>query len=400
MTNMCRYVVAFCLSLLFILTTGCGGKKSSYELAHDKQAQIQKELAVTTTPEINLDKPDSIAKAYLDYLLNDNLKASYELINVIDDTFFSYEDYEYTMRRSSAGWLIANSTIKVQNLTTEIKQGEAIVSVQYLDGTSEYPATLQITLCMDSSNKWKISSDGLTTKDYLCAVPADTRFYLNDIEVPVQWKTDTVGSFDYYTIPEITPREYETKIYSSLFGSVSGKQDVTLSTEEDNSLTDDERRVIINRFLSDEMFNSIASFVKTYYNNIYRMMDTNADISGIDTFISKDISNKYFRSAYEEGITLRKNSQQAGEPISQEEIIEIYPIQQYPSYILSSSEVVLNMGLLINWDCNGVLKREKIYSSVKMTNESEVWVIKDFKENAWTLLSDTASDFDEHSLDW
>ena len=328
----------------------------------------------------------STVSAYLSYIKAGDYYSARDLINLTDGTFLSSEDLEYVLRRSLLSGIVGNPNGIVLEDTFKESSGTASLDV-FTDNSYSIDKLYTIDLLLNEDNEWSINPIGLVKEVWTCFTPADVRLFLNGIEVDEKYKLKTENSLDYYVIPEIARRDFNTEIISSIFGSIKGS--VQIPEYNRLVLEMEEKPYEINRTIVGELFSQVTLDIKNIYNQVYIHMDNLDAAENITPLLHPSRSYRLFEVYYQSGIDTRKSLTAESTPrYMRTEVLEIMQNPDVISYVFSKDTIVVNIILSLRWEntTTGMVESEKIITAVKVKKSGATWLLDDIRANGWNTL--------------
>ena len=384
--------IVLLLSLSVVLTlSSCGKKNSNIE----QSSVVGLEKYVTEAPEeIPLEDltPDEIATNYISSLVEGDIETAYELVDVADSTFFSSDDFEYVVKRSDLSWVINNKTITPGEVSVNIKKGTAEASTYFIQSSGNYEY-IYFNLNLDKDNIWKISSDSYVMSNVIIKSPIGTRLFLDDKEVKSTYLKSSANSYDYYSVPCVARKDWESHVVSSLFGDAVGELIIPDYDQNVEELPED-MEFEVDSSVSSQLFNELKQDILNMYNSIYSNLEAGSDISSIQDFISPNKSIDAFRPVYEKGIASISSRE-----ISDIRLVDITSLSEYPSFINSESEVVVNMGMELNWYEKSSIKSTNLVTAMRLEQVNGKWYLAEAYPNAWCDFTPNLKEYSDTLID-
>lgn len=371
--------------------TGCGDSS----LTGTSQVEMTTEPVTESYSASSIDRTNmlSVAQGFINAIRNNDFDTALQLVDVKDNTFFTTDNLDYVIHHSSIGYLVGDTEAEIYGERSSENAG-AGTYVFYTDSSCYDYYQYKLELKLDDSNLWVITKEPFVVENFQMYVPKNVRFYLNDVEVPLTYKTKTENSLDVYTIPYISRCSYDTAILSSTFGEIDGSITVPEYTSSDTYYVEDTEPIEINRSVPQDKFDELMDYVVNLYNNIYTMMDNDESPELLDQYIGGEKNYKWLEEYYVAGINARMSTKtgtdiESYHQYTNTEILEYWQNPAVESYVFSDDTIVLNMVLKQRWLNDDVAETEMICAGIKLTKTpGGDWLINDITSGAWTRLED------------
>lgn len=381
--------------------TGC---KTATNVASGNINDGTPNLVEATEPEYvysvnNIDRTnaESVAKGFVGAIQNKDFETAKSLINLSDDTFLSDKDLEYVIRRTNIGYMIGNPEAEAYSPVLKEVTGQATYNF-YTTEELSYDLMVRIQLELNDDNLWSINKETYVKNEVSLYVPKGVRLFINDFEVPSDYKVKTENNLDIYTLVDIARREFTTSIVSSIFGQINGSLDIPVYDEANpyNSQYNDMDKtpIEVNRFVTPELFKELGNRVMDIYNSIYILMDNEAPPEELNQFIYDEKNYKFFEQYYQQSLKTRQgvymDSTLTGHLYTDVELLEFWQNPSVASYVFSNDTIVINTIMKIRWNDNSsnTTCSEMISAGVKLTKApGGEWLLNDITRGAWTTLT-------------
>lgn len=396
---MSKKPLAIILASLLLLTS-CGKKdeevQSEPEVTKevvkepyrgDIDAEEEEEEEEKTPEEMN---SFDVSCAFMQAILDGDMETAYSFIDVSDDTFFNQEIFSFVLKRTELAWLMNNSSIIFDSCYTHVNRNLATAeaNLSTYDGGAY---TYALDLNLNDENVWKISTTNFAMSDVRINVPVGTRFFLDEEEVSKKYIKMTTMYFDIYELPLIGRKDWTTHVLSSLFGE--SESSLEIPYYDPNSEVPEDKEFNITSSVSDLLFNEVSKNIKNIYSAFYTNAETN-NFEGVKANISPSIEADTLLPIFNKAVTAISESN-----ISNIEVIGIDPLPDYPSFITSESEVIMNIGVHFLWKHEEELCESAQMTACQLEKIGDDWLLTDIRPNVFVTFENGLNEYTTSSLD-
>lgn len=374
-------------SLLLVSSlNSCGKKKSVDELMEENyQSQLQEYVFEEEAEEEGVDldslSASGVTGAFITAVIEGDITTAYSLIDIEDDTFFSEEVFEYVLKRSDFSWVVRNSDVLLNNYNTNITRNTAISYVELGSVSGDYQE-IELNLILNDDSHWKIDSNIFAMHDITINVPIGTRFFLDEEEVSHKYISDHNSYYDIYKIPMMGRKSWKTHVLSSLFGE--SESEITINYFDDNEVdpTLNVKTFSIISSISDMLFDEVSDYLKNAYEKIYKSAENGEDFSTLSDLFSPNIEAETLKPVYQKALDSTKD-----ENVNDIRVVGIDSLEDYPSFITSESEIVMNVGVHTLWyDSSGHLCESARMTACQLEKVDNNWYICDIRPNVFVYF--------------
>lgn len=381
------------LATVTIIATKCGKDGNATE----KNNKVSTNTLEPYIPPVNTEPPspeemlpNEVADYFLTSLVDGDYDTAYFLMDVTDDTFFTYDDFVFVAKRSDFGWIINNSSVYYSGVSTSINKNFAYSTATFND-VSGNVVTIPFRLRLDADNNWKIIPRPFCQENVTIISPTGTECYLDDTFISEDYLTDTAGSYDYYELPCVARKTWETHVISPLFGDANNKLEIPAldlnywASPEYQSEVPEYR---VDTTVSNKLFKEVQGRLTEIFDALYKNMEAGSDLSSIQQYVSPNTPLEFFRKMYESG-----KQEITANQISEIHLIKIVELEEYSTFIETENQIIANVGISRNWLSNNVLCSNKIVTAVQLEKIDNNWYLTDCYSNPFTNWTDGVNEW-------
>lgn len=398
---MSRRPLAIALASLLLLT-GCGKKED--EAVQSTPEETQEVVKEPYRGDIEMEEEEGeeekapedmnsfdVSCAFVQAILSNDLDTAYSYIDVSDDTFFNSEIFKFIFKRTDLAWLAGNESMNFDSCYTQVNRNlaSAEINLSTYDGGA-YTYTLDLNLSDD--NVWKISPTNYAMTDAIINVPVGTRFFLDEEEVSKKYIKMTTMYFDIYELPLIGRKDWTTHVLSSLFGESESLLEIPFY-EATDEIPETDKEFNITSSVSDLLFNEVAKNVKNIYATFYTNAEAN-NFEGVKACISPSIEADTLLPVFNKAVMAITDS-----GVSNIEVVGIDPLPDYPSFITSESEIILNLGIHFLWHQDEELCESAQMTACQLEKVGDNWLLTDIRPNVFVTYENGLTEYITSSLD-
>ena len=311
--------------------------------------------------EIKYNKPQYMAKNYIQSLINDDYSIAFKYIYLPQDASINKADFESYIKSKEIYKDINKMKIN------KVKEKSTLEYEIELVDSKDNSLKINVDLVERTVNDYRVDENDLYILDYKVNIPKNTKLYISDYLIDESFKTRSGDLEDTYVIPAIAKNKKVFKLENKLS---TNEIEVDVNDESNNKNLEIE--------LNDEELKKKAyDYIKNTWNKIYTEYKNKSKVDKIKGFFDENVSSDEIDKIYNTSMKkITKGRTEIGE-FNSYNITSIVDSKKESSKVITDELLTINFGYSLSWkwkyiNANSAVKMSmNRYSSIMLKYDGE-----------------------------
>lgn len=274
--------------------------------------------------------PNDVIMTFFDKIGEGDIHTAFSCVYVPEKALVTIADFKWYIYKEGyenlvdSDWRYKSSEIDTKGIVRE-------ATVELINLNTRETLEMEVEAVLNENNRWQVQPIDFLVYDWEISAPMSSYLSIDGKGI-AEYKTSSNGTFDYYTIPAICPREKKINLTTG-FGVFEEK----VVPEKSKSAFE------IKPLLKNDMLDTALLKTKSILNSFNKLMNAGANVAELKDYIAITANPLDFGVPYLDGVELRKHYRNAT-------VRNVIQNVDEPSYIMSYDTVMLNVGISVDYE--------------------------------------------------